>query len=131
MAGRRRAVVLCAAAVLGASVCWFAVVAYRHRQQSEQQAQWAAEAEDQGAVVLQAAYSTSRLARVPILGALAIRTQTEVMLPDSEVAGRCLELLKTNPELARIWVHLENVDDDMMQRVQQTRPDVDLIRYTE
>ena len=94
--------------------------------------EWKQQVEAVGAKVITAGYGRSGpLTNVPLLGELLMRRQTEVFLPDSDVARRAEPMLREAPELGRIWVHIYGIDAEHRQKLEESFPDVQFGGYTD
>lgn len=87
--------------------------------------------EMRGARVILAGYSNSSHfpARMRFINMFFIQSQIEVFLPSSEVADSVQDLLRDFPQCKRLWVHIDNVSPEAVERLKSMRPDVEYIRY--
>lgn len=128
--GSRMLVAGCVGLLLGGGI-WMAVTVHREQQESGRQEEWMRRVEELGAEAHIAGYGGfADSARIPFVGALASKTQVEVMLPNSDVATAVLPLLRELPELGRIWIHKHGVDSERVQQIKSARPEVSTIFYT-
>jgi hypothetical protein len=106
---------------------WGAYHAYLSHERDED---WKNQIEFCGAKVYRMGFSSSPMARVPILGQLFIRSSLAVFIPDSQAGRAVLHLLPQGPKLGRIWVHRDNVSKEVLEQIKAACPDVEITRYT-
>ena len=99
-------------------------------QKAERQRKWRESVEAAGGIVIVAGYGGGPLPQIPVLGEFFIRRQTEVFVPNDHVAREVRPLLREYPALGRLWVHAIDVSPEMLESLSESRPDVDVVRYT-
>lgn len=98
---------------------------------NRKQKEWTQRVEATGAKVIIAGYGRSGpLMKIPILRDLLVRRQSEVFLPDSDVARRAEPILHEATELGRIWVHIIGIDAEHRAQLEESFPDVQFVGYT-
>ena len=104
---------------------------YDARARHDQLQKWTEKLEEQGARVILAGYGgTGLLGRIPIIREFAIQSSFEVFLPNTETAQRVLSDLHKAPDLGRIWVHINNVNKETRQKIEEEFPEVQINGYT-
>lgn len=96
----------------------------------QREKEWMRQVEAAGGKVYRTGYATSPMARVPILGQLFMHSSLAVFIPNSEAGRAVLPLLPGRPKLGRIWVHRDNVSQDVIDRLKRACPGTEFTRYT-